>query len=138
MTDMDVTQEIAAVQPLTIKTMAVEMERRFDLGDFNSLKVRMTFWADVSENANIGQAASGMRELARNHIIAEASRVIPQLRARAEHLYMGKPVVGTIDDLELPGERFLTGSELSSEVQEMLVDCGLDPADVIVRQVLED
>lgn len=133
--DLDILSQGQPQRPaLTITTIEVDYSRTHDLGKYNSVRCGIKVWAQVAPDTDIKQAASGMRELARNHVIAEMSRVIPTLRARAEALYLGKPVVGMIDDIQTTGERFLSGGELPQELREALKDFGLNPADVIVRQ----
>ncbi|MDE8535518.1 hypothetical protein PZC41_14515, partial [Staphylococcus aureus] len=88
--------------------------------------------ASVEPDADIAQAVSGLRQLARNHVMVEAANVIGKLRARTEFLYMGKPVVGVADEID-EGDQFYTGEAISLEVQELLRECGINPADVFIR-----
>lgn len=138
MDDLDMLSQGQPPQPaLTITTIKAEYTRTHNLGDYNSVKCGIEVWAQVAPDADIKQAVNGLRELARNHVMVELSRVVPGIRARAEAAYMGKPVVGKIDDIQTTGERFLSGGELPQELREALKDFGINPADVIVRQEID-
>lgn len=124
---------------LTVTTIKVSYGRTVNLQDYNSLRSDVEIWASIEPDADVAQAVSGLRTLARNHVMVEVANVVKAVRARTQFLYMNKPLVGTeLDDLT--GDAFYSGEAIAPEVREMLVDMGINPEDVFVRhtQQMED
>lgn len=76
---------------MIVKTIAATYGRKVNLGDYNSSHVEMTLWADLEEGESEEQAAIALREMARNNVMDELSRLMPQLKAKVEDLFMGLP-----------------------------------------------
>jgi hypothetical protein len=77
---------------MKLKTVSVIYERKMNLGDYNSVHAGVTLWADLEDGDNEASAAEALRQMARNHVMAELARLQPALRAKVENLFMGLPV----------------------------------------------
>lgn len=77
---------------MKLKTLSVTYERKTNLGDYNSVHSGVTLWADLEEGDSEAAAAEALRQMARNHVMAELARLQPALRAKVENLFMGLPV----------------------------------------------
>ena len=76
---------------MKLKTISVTYGRKMNLGDFNSSHVEMTLWADLDDGDDEVAAAEALRQMARNHVMAELGRHSPTLAAKTEELFMGLP-----------------------------------------------
>lgn len=76
----------------TIKTVSVTYDRKVNLGDYNSAHIGMTLWAELDEGDNEADVADGLRQMARNNVMSEMSRIKPELRAKVQGVFMGLPV----------------------------------------------
>ena len=54
----------------TVKTIAVNVEKRFNTGDFESLKVEVSLWVGVSEEEDDRTIAEVALETCRAHILS--------------------------------------------------------------------
>lgn len=77
---------------MRLKTVSVTYERKMNLSDYNSVHAGATLWADLEDGDNEASAAEALRQMARNHVMAELARLQPALRAKVENLFMGLPV----------------------------------------------
>lgn len=66
--------------------------RKMNLGDYNSVHAEVTLWADVEEGDDPAESAEALRQMARNHVMQELSRVKPELAAKVQNLFMGLPL----------------------------------------------
>lgn len=74
--------------------------RKFNLGDYESMHIEISLWAQLDDNDDEAEASEALRQMARNHVMAEAARVKRELRAKTENLFMGLPVDVQKDILE--------------------------------------
>lgn len=77
---------------MRLKTISVTYDRKLNLGDFNSLHAAVTLWADLDEHDDEALAVEGLREMARNHVMAEIGRVDQKVQAKVQDLFLGLPV----------------------------------------------
>ena len=77
---------------VTVKTISVTYDRKFNLSDFNSLHLSYTVWADVSEDQDLHEANNGLWEMARENVRAQALPVVQKQSAQAKEVFMGLPV----------------------------------------------
>lgn len=77
---------------VTVKTVSVTYERKFNLGDFNSANIGCTLWADVSDDADLDAAMHGLWDMARENVRAQALPLVQKHRAQVEQVFLGLPV----------------------------------------------
>lgn len=77
---------------MRLKTISAVYERKLNLGDYNSAHVGMTLWADLEDGDDEATAAAALREMARNNVMSELSRLDRRLEAKVQDLFMGLPV----------------------------------------------
>ena len=77
---------------ITVKTISVTYDRKFNLSDFNSLHLSYTVWADVSEDQDLHEANNGLWEMARENVRAQALPVVQKQVATAKEVFLGLPV----------------------------------------------
>jgi hypothetical protein len=98
---------------MKITTISATYERKHNLGDYNSANIGMTLWAQLEDGEDEGACAIALRDMARNHVMTELSRVDKRLEAKVQDLFMGLPVEvrSTFDDVvdetmsDLAGDR---------------------------------
>lgn len=78
---------------MKVTTVSVTYGRKFNLGDYNSCHAEVSLWADLDEGDDLAEQASLLREIARNHVKQELSRVAPDIRVKVEGLLLGLPIV---------------------------------------------
>lgn len=66
--------------------------RKMNLGDYNSVHAEVTLWADLEEGDDPAASAEALRQMARNNVMQELSRVKPELAAKVQNLFMGLPL----------------------------------------------
>lgn len=76
---------------MQLDKVAVTYGRKFNLGDYESAHIEISLWADLEEGDDEAAATEALREMARNHVMAEAARVKTALQAKVENLFMGLP-----------------------------------------------
>jgi hypothetical protein len=76
----------------TIKTISATYERKVNLGDYNSVHIGMTLWAELDEGDNEGEIGEGLRQMARNHVMVEMARLVPSLAVKVQDVVMGLPI----------------------------------------------
>lgn len=63
--------------------MSVTYERKFNLGDYNSLHIGVTLWADVEDGENHLVAIKALQDDARDSVKNEYSRIVAKKSAPA-------------------------------------------------------
>ena len=76
---------------MILKTISVTYGRKMNLGDFNSLHVEASLWADLEQGDDEAIAAEALRTMARNQVGTELARMEPKLAAKITDLFMGLP-----------------------------------------------
>jgi hypothetical protein len=71
---------------MKIKTVSATYGRKFNLGDFNSLEISMTVWADIAEDEDEQAAISECWKIAKDHVKEQALPVIKQTKQAAKEL----------------------------------------------------
>ncbi len=74
-----------------LKTVSVTYGRKFNLGDFNSLELACTLWADVDPDEDLDQAMHSLWEMARTNVRAAAEPVISRGAATRREVFLGLP-----------------------------------------------
>ena len=77
---------------MNVTTISATYERKMNLGDYNSANVGMTVWAQLDEKDDEAACAVALREMARNHVMTELSRLDRRLEAKVQDLFMGLPL----------------------------------------------
>lgn len=77
---------------MKVTTISATYERKINLGDFNSANIGITLWAQLEDNDDEAACADALREMARNHVMTEWSRIDKRLEAKVQDLFMGLPV----------------------------------------------
>lgn len=77
---------------MKLKTISTTYGRKLNLGDYNSVHIEMSLWADLEDGDDEAIAADALRTMARNQVMTEMVRVQPKLQAKIEDLFMGLPV----------------------------------------------
>ena len=92
---------------MNVTTISATYERKMNLGDYNSANVGMTVWAQLDEKDDEAACAVALREMARNHVMTELSRLDRRLEAKVQDLFMGLPlevrskIVGHLSEAEM-------------------------------------
>ena len=73
---------------VTIQTIHVGYERKFNLGDYNSVTLSADTWSQVADNADIDAVTRGLQEQIRNAVALEASR-LPALKVKVQSAFVG-------------------------------------------------
>lgn len=81
-----------------VKTVSATYGRKHNLGDYNSAHIEVTIWMDLEEGDLEGDVIEEAKGLARNHVMTELSRLVPQLKPKVGELYLGKKVVEDYGD----------------------------------------
>lgn len=77
---------------MQLKTISVTYGRKLNLGDFNSIHAEISLWADLDEGDDEAKAAEALRQMARNQVMLELSRVKPDLETKIQNIFAGLPV----------------------------------------------
>lgn len=77
---------------VTIKTVSVTYERKFNLGDFNSAAIGCTLWADVTEEQDLDAAMSGLWGMAKENVRVQALPLVQKQKAQVENVFLGLPM----------------------------------------------
>ena len=75
-----------------VTTISATYERKHNLGNYNSANIGLTLWAQLEEGDDEAACAIALRNMARNHVMAELSRLDRRLEAKVQDLFMGLPV----------------------------------------------
>lgn len=65
---------------MIIKTISATYERKINLGNYNSVNLGMTAWADLGEGENAELVAKAVRAYCRENVRAEALQLIEAIR----------------------------------------------------------
>lgn len=76
---------------MILKTISTTYGRKLNLGDYNSIHIEMSLWADLEEGDDEALAAEGLRQMARHQVMAEMARVKPTMEAKITDIFMGLP-----------------------------------------------
>lgn len=60
---------------MKLKTVSATYERKFNLGDYNSLALGVTLWADLDETDAPSQALADLQDMARERVRSEYGRL---------------------------------------------------------------
>ena len=98
--------------PVHVKTISVTYGRKFNLGDFNSVEVSATAWADVSESQDLDEAWHGMWGMLKQNVRAAALPVMKKKDtedAEVKKFYLGlilgePDVEAPVNDQDKKGE----------------------------------
>ncbi len=60
---------------MKVSTVSVSYERKFNLGDYNSLHLCCTIWADLEEGDQSQDVINALQDQARNSVKAEYGRL---------------------------------------------------------------
>ena len=104
---------------MNITTISATYERKHNLGDYNSANVGMTLWAQLEPGEDEAVCANALRDMARNHVMTELSRLDRRLEAKVQDLFMGLPV-------EVRSRLINEDDESNGFVDD---DYGIDPKD---------
>lgn len=77
---------------MRITTISATYERKHNLGDYNAANVGVTLWAQLEPDDDEAVCANALRDMARNHVMVELSRIDRRLEAKVQDLFMGLPV----------------------------------------------
>ena len=77
---------------MKVTTISATSGRKLNLGDYNSAHAEITLWAELEDGDDEAACADGLRQMARNHVMTELSRVDKKLEAKVQDLFMGLPV----------------------------------------------
>lgn len=65
---------------MKVKTVAVCYGRKFNLGDYNSLNLEVTLWADLEEGDSPDDVTGALQGKARDAVRREYSRLRPSVQ----------------------------------------------------------
>lgn len=108
---------------MRVKTISVVYERKFNLGDFNSMTVGATAWADLDEGEGEEEAFDTLFAEVKEVVKEQSLPVIRQLKAKVQEVFAGLPVSG--GDAQARRDQIL--DEAASEAH---IDKILDRGDV--------
>lgn len=77
---------------MQLKTISVTYGRKLNLGDFNSVHAEISLWADLDEGDDEAAATEALRQMGRNQVMLELSRLKPELEAKIQNIFAGLPV----------------------------------------------
>ncbi len=75
-----------------ITTVSSTYERKMNLGDFNSVNIGVTLWAQLEDTDDEADVTTALRDMARNHVVTEMSRLEPKLASKVQNIIMGLPL----------------------------------------------
>ena len=74
---------------MVLKTVEVTYGRKVNLGNFNNQHVEVSLGAELEDGDNEIQSISGLRQMARNHVMAELARTNKSLAKKTKNLPLG-------------------------------------------------
>lgn len=77
---------------MQLKTISVTYGRKLNTGDYSSATCEISLWADLEDGDDEATAAEALRQMARNQVMLELSRVEQRLQAKVEGVFAGLPV----------------------------------------------
>lgn len=77
---------------MELKTISTTYGRKLNLGDYNSIHIEMSLWADLEEGDDPALGAEALRQMARHQVMTEMARIKPSLEAEITDIFMGLPV----------------------------------------------
>lgn len=79
---------------MRVKTISAVYERKFNLGDFNSMTVGATAWADLDENEDSVAAYAALFTEVKEVVKEQSLPVVQKLKAKVQEVFAGLPVSG--------------------------------------------
>ena len=76
----------------TIKTVSVTYGRKFNLGDYESVHIEISIWADVEEDEDLNEVMPRLWDMAKANVKAQALPLVQKNQAQVEQIMMGLPV----------------------------------------------
>lgn len=77
---------------MQLKTISVTYGRKLNTGDYSSATCEISLWADLEDGDDEATAAEALRQMARNQVMLELSRVEQKLAAKVEGIFAGLPI----------------------------------------------
>jgi hypothetical protein len=77
---------------MKIKTLSVTYERKFNLGDYNSMTVGATAWADMEEGEDATQAYEALFGEVKETVKQQSLPVLKKQTADVTEVFAGVPV----------------------------------------------
>lgn len=77
---------------MKLTTISVTYGRKFNLGDYNSVHIEMSAWADLDDVDDPVLANEALRQMVRNNVQSELARLRPELKAKVQDIFLGLPV----------------------------------------------
>ena len=74
-----------------VTTISATYERKHNLGNYNSANIGLTLWAQLEDGDDEATCAVALRDMARNHVMTELSRLDARLEAKVQDLPLGLP-----------------------------------------------
>ena len=74
-----------------VKTAAVHYERKFNLGDYNSVTIGIQLWADV-DHEQLDHAMGQLWAMAKENVKTQALPLVAKQQARVEEVFLGLPI----------------------------------------------
>jgi hypothetical protein len=80
---------------MNIKTISATYERKIDLGDWNSVKVGGTLWADITEDEDAASCMNELYEIIKDGVKAQVKPLVGKKPTiQMTQMFAGKPVIG--------------------------------------------
>jgi hypothetical protein len=77
-----------------VKTVSVNYERKFNLGDYQSATIGCTLWADVDPDEDLNQAMQALWTMAKDNVKAQSLPLVNKIHANlnVKEMFLGLPV----------------------------------------------
>lgn len=79
---------------MKIKTISAVYERKFNTGDYSSMTIGATVWADLDEGDDPEKAFEQLYALAKEEVKTQAMPVLSKLSIKTQEVFQGLPVKG--------------------------------------------
>lgn len=77
---------------MNVKTVSVSYERKIDLGQWNSVKVACTLWADLDSDDDEAACMTALWTMAKANVKAQVLPLKAKQEAQVEQVFLGLPV----------------------------------------------
>ena len=74
-----------------VTTISATYERKHNLGNYNSANIGLTLWAQLEDGDDDAACVIALRNMARNHVMTELSRLDTRLEGKVQDLPLGLP-----------------------------------------------
>ena len=78
---------------MRVKTISVKYERAFNLGDYNSLRIEASAWADLEDGENERVCYEALFSEVKEVVKEQAMPVLKQIKAKVQEVFSGLPIV---------------------------------------------